>query len=64
MKPPRYYDKLYEKEFPDKFEKIKKARKETIDLVGYSIKDPKYIRLREIEEVKLLKLKEQLRELD
>jgi hypothetical protein len=57
-------DKLYEKEYPEKFEAIKKARKETLDIVGYSIKDPKYTRLRDIEEVKILKLKEQLRELD
>ena len=64
MKPPRYFDKLYERDHPDKFEAVKKARKETIDVVGYSIKDPKYKRLRDIEEVKLLKLKEQLRELD
>jgi hypothetical protein len=64
MKPPRYFDKLYEKEFPEKFAKIKKARKDTIDIVGYSIKDPKYKRLRDIEEVKLLKLKETFRELD
>jgi hypothetical protein len=64
MKPPRYFDKLYEKEYPQRFEAIKKARKETLDVIGYSIKDPKYKRLREIEEVKLLKLKEQLREFD
>ena len=64
MKPPRYFDKLYEEEYPEKFEAIKKARKETLDTVGLSITDPKYKRLREIEEVKLLKLKEQLRELD
>ena len=64
MKPPRYFDKLYEKEYPEKFALIKKARKETIDTVGYSIKDPKYQRLRDIEEVKILKLKETLRELD
>ena len=64
MKPPRYFDKLYEQEFPEKFEAIKKARKETLDIIGYSIKDPKYKRLREIEEVKQLKLREQLRELD
>lgn len=64
MKPPRYFDKLYEKEYPEKFALIKKARKETLDTVGYSIKDPKYKRLREIEEVKQLKLKETLRELD
>jgi len=64
MKPPRYFDKLYEEEYPEKFAAIKKARKETLDIVGYSIKDPKYIRLREIEEVKLLQLKQQLRELD
>lgn len=64
MKPPRYFDKLYEQEYPEKFEAIKKARKETIETVGYSIKDPKYQRLRDIEEVKILKLKETLRELD
>lgn len=64
MKPPRYFDKLYEQEYPERFEAIKKARKETLDTVGYSIRDPKYLRLRDIEEVKLLKLKEQLRELD
>jgi len=64
MKPPRYFDKLYEKEYPQRFEAIKKARKETLDVIGYSIKDPKYKRLREIEEVKLLKLKEQLRDID
>jgi 1-acyl-sn-glycerol-3-phosphate acyltransferase len=64
MKPPRYFDKLYEKEFPKKFEAIKKARKETLDTIGYSITDPKYKRLREIEEVKQLKLKETIREID
>jgi hypothetical protein len=64
MKPPRYFDKLYQEEYPLKFEVIKKARKDNIDLVGQSISDPKYKRLRDIEEVKLLKLKEQLRELD
>tara|TARA_B100001250_G_scaffold147622_2_gene126428 strand:+ start:1720 stop:2661 length:942 start_codon:yes stop_codon:yes gene_type:complete len=64
MKPPRYFDKLYEKEFPEKYSAIKRARKETLDIVGYSISDPKYKRLRDIEEVKLLKLKEQLRDID
>ena len=64
MKPPRYFDKLYQEEFPEKFEAIKKARKETLDIIGYSITDPKYKRLRDIEEVKQLKLKETLRELD
>ena len=33
MKPPRYFDKLYEEEFPKEFEAIKKARKETLDLL-------------------------------
>ena len=64
MKPPRYFDKLTEKEYPEKFKAIKKARKETLDTVGYSISDPKYKRLRDIEEVKQLKLKDTLRELD
>lgn len=64
MKPPRYFDKLYQEEYPIKMEAIKKARKEALDVVGYSIKDPKYKRLRDIEEVKQLILKETLRDLD
>ena len=63
MKPPRYFDKLYEKEFPEKFEAIRKARKETLDFVDQNPKDPKYKRLKDIENVKQLRLKECLREL-
>jgi hypothetical protein len=63
MKPPRYFDKLYEIDNPDGFEALKKARKQTLDIVGYSIKDPKYQRLKDIEEVKHLQLKETIREL-
>ncbi len=34
MKPPRYFDQLYENEFPEKFEKNKKIkRKENLDFV-------------------------------
>ena len=64
MKPPRYFDKLYEEEFPKEFEAIKKARKETLDFVDQNPKDPKYKRLKDIENVKLLKLKECLREIE
>ena len=64
MKPPRYFDKLYQEEFPDKFEAIKKARKETLDFVDQDPSDPKYKRLKDIENVKLLRLKECLREID
>jgi hypothetical protein len=64
MKPPRYFDQLYENEFPDKFEKIKKLRKDNLDFVDQNPKDPNYKRLKDIENVKLLKLKETLREID
>ena len=64
MKPPRYFDQLYENEFPDKFEKIKTKRKENLDFVDQNPKDPNYKRLKDIENVKLLKLKETLREID
>ena len=63
MKPPRYFDKLYQEEYPDKFEAIKKARKETLDYLDMHPKDPKTKRLKDIENVKLLKLKECLREI-
>jgi hypothetical protein len=64
MKPPRYFDKLYQDEYPDKFEKIKIKRKQQIDFVDQSPRDEKYNRLKDIENVKLLKLKETLREID
>jgi hypothetical protein len=64
MKPPRYFDQLYENEFPDKFEKIKNKRKENLDFVDQNPKDPNFKRLKDIENVKLLKLKETLREID
>jgi hypothetical protein len=64
MKPPRYFDQLYESEFPEEFEKIKKQRKDNIDFVDQNPNDPNYRRLKDIENVKLLKLKETLREID
>lgn len=64
MKPPRYFDKLYAEEFPDKFEKIKTRRKAELDYLDMNPKDPKTKRIKDIENVKLLKLKEVLRELD
>ena len=64
MKPPRYFDKLYSEEFPKEFEKIKIRRKAELDYLDMNPKDPKTKRLKDIENVKLLKLKEVLRELD
>jgi hypothetical protein len=64
MKPPRYFDKLYEEDYPEKWEAIKKARKDTLDYLDMNPKDPKTKRLKDIENVKLLKLKECLREID
>ena len=64
MKPPRYFDKLYQAEHPDKFEAIKKARKDTLDYLDMDPRDPKTKRLKDIENVKLLKLKECLREIE
>lgn len=64
MKPPRYFDKLYEEEYPERFAVIKKTRKENLDFVDQNPKDPKYKRLKDIENVKLLKLKETLREIE
>ena len=62
MKPPRYFDQLYESEFPEKFKIIKDKRKENLDFVNQNPKDPNFKRLKDIENVKLLKLKETLRE--
>ena len=64
MKPPRYFDKLYEEEYPERFAVIKKIKKENLDFVDQNPKDPKYKRLKDIENVKLLKLKETLREIE
>jgi hypothetical protein len=64
MKPPRYFDQLYEQEFPEEFKIIKDKRKENLDFTDQSPRDPKYKRLKDIENVKLLKLKETLREVD
>lgn len=63
MKPPRYFDQLYEKDFPEEFAKIKEKRKEHLDFVDQNPRDPKYKRLKTIEEAKILSLKDTLRDI-
>ena len=62
MKPPRFFDKHYEKDNPEHFKKIKKQRQLNCQSTGTNGFDKEIQRLRYIEVVQLLKLKETLRE--
>ncbi len=69
MKPPRYFDKLYEQDMidagtPEKWTAIKNRRKAELDYLDMNPRDPKTKRIKDIENVKLLKLKEVLRDID
>ena len=63
MKLPRYFDEIYKKEFPDQFDKIKQKRIENLEFIDQNPNDEKYKRLKTIEEAKILRLKDTLREI-